>query len=79
MFHGNSHLTPQYVIAMFLLSNIVKKCTEDNKFTKSKEKINHLIYMDGVNLFGKNKKELATLIKTMRIYIQDKRIEFGIE
>ena len=35
--------------------------------------------MDDIKLFAKNSKELETLIHTVRIYIQDIRMEFGIE
>ena len=35
--------------------------------------------MYDIKLFGKNEKELETLIQTIRIYSQDIGIEFGIE
>ena len=44
------------------------------KLSKSKEKINHLMYMDDIKLFAKNE-ELATLIQTVRIYRQYIRME----
>ena len=37
------------------------------------------MYMDGIKLFAKNKRELETLIQTVRIYNQDIGMEFGIE
>ena len=55
------------------------KCTASYKYTKSQEKLNHLIYMDGIKLFSKNEKELETLIKTLRILSQDIGMEFSIE
>ena len=68
-----------FVIAMMPLNFILRKCTAGYKLSKSQEKINHLMYMDDIKLFGKNKKELETLIKTVRIYSQDIGMEFGIE
>ena len=35
--------------------------------------------MDNIKVFAKNEKELETLIQTIRIYIQDIGMEFGIE
>ena len=35
--------------------------------------------MDNIKLFAKKEKELETLIKTIIIYNQDIRMEFGIE
>ena len=33
--------------------------------------------MDDIKLFAKKEKELETLIHTVRIYIQDRGMEFG--
>ena len=38
------------------------------KFTKLQEKINHLIYIDDIKIFAKNKKHQETLIHTIRLY-----------
>ena len=35
--------------------------------------------MDDIKLFVKNEKELEILIQTIKIYIQDTGLEFGIE
>ena len=37
------------------------------------------MYMDDIKLFAKNEKELETLMQTIRIYYQDREMEFGIE
>ena len=37
------------------------------------------MYMDDIKLFAKNEKELETLIHAVKIYSQDKGMEFGIE
>ena len=37
------------------------------------------MYMDDIKLFAINEKELETLMHTIRIYSQDKGVEFGIE
>ena len=37
------------------------------------------MYMDDIKVFGKNEKELETLIHTVRIYSQDTGMEFSIE
>ena len=36
-----------------------EKCIGSDKFTKSKEKINHLMYMDDIKLFAKNWKRIG--------------------
>ena len=61
------------------LNHIFRKCTAGCKLNRSKENINHLMYMDDIKLFAKNEKELETLIHTVRIYTQDIGVEFSIE
>ena len=48
------------------------------RFTKSKEKINHLRFLDDIRIFAKNENELKSLIQTIRIFSQDVGMEFGI-
>ena len=57
----------------------LKKCTMGNKFSKSQEKINHLMYTNDIKLFAKNEKQLVTFLQTIRKFSQDKGMEFGIE
>ena len=49
------------------LNHILRKYTDERKLTKSLEKPNHLMYMDDIKLFAKNKKELESLIKAVRM------------
>ena len=64
---------------MMPLNHILRKRTAGYKLSKSQEKTYQLMYMDDIKLFDKNKKELETLIQTVRIYSQDIGMEFGIE
>ena len=64
---------------MMPLKHTLRKCTAEYRLSKSQEKIYHLMYMDDIKLFGKNEKELETLIQIVRIYSQDIGMEFGIE
>ena len=68
-----------FIIAMMPLNYILRKFTAGYKLSRSQEKINHLMYMDDINLFAKNEKELETLLHAVRIYSQDTGMEFGIE
>ena len=36
------------------------------------------MYMNDINIFAKNEKELETLIQTVRIYCQDSGMEFDM-
>ena len=79
IFQGDALSPLLFIIALIPLNHIHRKCTAGYKLNRSQEKINNLMYMDDINLFGKNEKELETLIHAVRIYSQDIAIEFGIE
>ena len=79
IFEGDALSLLLFIIAMMPLNQILRKCTAGYKFSKSQKKISHLMYMDDIKLFGKNEKELETLIHAVRIYSQDIGNEFGIE
>ena len=62
IFQGDALSPLLFVIAMILLTHILKKCVTGNKFSKSQENINHLMYMDDIKVFATKEKELETLI-----------------
>ena len=64
---------------MMPLNHKLRKCTTGYKYSKSHEKINYQMYMDGIKLFAKNEQEVEILIHAVRIYNQDIGMEFGIE
>ena len=71
IFQGDVLSLLLFIIAMMPLYYILRNYTGGYKFTKSQEKISHIVYMDNIKLFGKNEKERETLIQTIRIYSQD--------
>ena len=79
IFQGDALSPFLFIIAMMPLNHILRKCAAEYKLSRSQEKINHLMCMDGIKLFAKNEKELETLIHADRIYNQDIGMEFGIE
>ena len=44
-----------------------------------RSRINYLMLMDSIKLFGRGTKEIDTLVQTVRIVSGDIRMEFGIE
>ena len=47
--------------------------------SESKEKINHLLFIDDLKLYRRNEKELDSLVQTVRVFSKDIGMEFGIE
>ena len=62
---------------MMPLNHKLTKFSGGYKLTELQEKINQ--QMDEIQLFSKKEKGLKTLIQAVRIYNQDRGVEFGIE
>ena len=52
---------------------------EGRKFSESKKKINHLLFMDHLKLYGRNGKGLDSLVQTVCVFSKDIEMELGIE
>ena len=49
------------------------------EFSESKEKINHLLFMDDLKLYSRSDKELNSLVQTVHVFSENIGMEFGIE
>ena len=58
---------------------ILRKAKAAYEFSESKEKINHLWFMNDLNLFSRNEKGLDSLVQTVCVFSEDIGMEFGIE
>ena len=79
IFQGDSLSPILFVIALIPLSIVLNKTKVGYGLVNNRGKINHLLYVDELKLYGKNLEELDSLVKTVRIYSKDIGIELGIE
>ena len=77
IFQGDSLSPLVLVLALIPLSLIVRKAKGAYKFSESKEKINHLFFMDDLKLYSRNEKGLDS-VQTVRVFSEDIGMEFGI-
>ena len=68
-----------FALALIPLSLILRKAKVAYEFSESKEKINHLLFMDDLKLYSRSEKELDSLLQTVRVFSEDIGMEFGIE
>ena len=68
-----------FVLTLIPLSLILRKAKAAYKFSESKEKINHLLFMDDLKLYSRSEKGLDSLVQTVIVFSEDIGIEFGIE
>ena len=79
IFQGDSLSPLMFVLALIPLSLILRKAKAAYEFSESKEKINHLLFMDDLKLYSWSEKGLDSLVQTVRVYSKDIRMEFRIE
>ena len=77
IFQGDS-LSP-LVLALILLSLILRKEKAAYEFSQSKKKINHLLFMDDLKLYSRNEKGLDSLAQIVFVFSENIGMEFGIE
>ena len=68
-----------FVLALIPLSLILRNVKAAYEFSESKEKINHLLFMDDLKLYSRSEKILDSLVQTARVFIEKMGMEFGIE
>ena len=68
-----------FVLALISLSLTLRKTKTAYEVSESKEKINHLLFMDDLKLYSRSEKGLDSLVQTVRVFSEDIGIEFGIE
>ena len=80
IFQGDSVSPLVFVLSPLIpLSLILRKTKAAYKFSESKEKINHLLFMDDLKLYSQNEKGLDPLVHRVRVFSDDIGMEFGME
>ena len=78
IFQGDSLSPLLFVLCMIPLSFVLRKVTAGYEVKNKKVKINHLLFMDDVKLYGKNERQLESLVNTVQVVSEDIGMEFGI-
>ena len=68
-----------FVLALIPLNLVLRKAKAAYEFSESKEKINHLLFIDDLKLYSKSEKGLDSLVQTVRVFSEDIGMEFGIK
>ena len=79
IFQADSLLPVVFVLALIPLSLILRKAKAAYEFSESKEKINHLLFMDDLKLHSRSEKGLESLVQRDRVFSEDIGMEFSIE
>ena len=68
-----------FALALIPLSLILTKVKAAYEFSESKEKINHLLFMDDLKLYSQSERGLDSLLQTVCVFSADIGMKFGIE
>ena len=79
IFQGDSLSPLVFALALLPLSLILRKAKAAYDFSESKEKINHLLFMDDLKLYSRSEKGLDSLVQAVRVSSEDVGMEFGIK
>ena len=65
-----------FVLIMLLLTLVLRKMRAAYRLAKDTKPINHLLFMDDLELYGASKDQLDSLV---RIFSEDIRMSFGLD
>ena len=77
IFQGDSFSQLTFVICMIPLSKVLRKAKAGYRL--GDVKINHLLFMDDLKMFAKNKNEIDSLVSTVQMISQDIGMQFGVK
>ena len=79
IFQGDTLSPLLFVLALILLTTLLNGLDQGYRMGKNRGKINHLLFMDDLKLYGRNMQELDSLVQSVRIFSTDIGMAFGIE
>ena len=78
IFQGDSLSPLLFVLCMIPLTLLLRKIKAGYEWERKQFKINHLLFMDDLKLFGKNEDQIDSLVNTVHEYSKDIGMEFGL-
>ena len=79
IFQGDSLSPLLFVICMIPLSLVLRKTKAYYEWGNKQYRINHLLFMDDLKLFGKTKDQIDSLVQIVQIFSEDIGMEFGLK
>ena len=79
IFQGDSLSPFLFVICLLPMFLILRKMKAGHGLGKNRPKLNHLLYMDDLKLFGQSERDIESLVNTAHIFSCDIGMKFGID
>ena len=78
IFHGDSLSPLLFVVAMIPLTSLLRMEEMGYRFGKEGKKINHLLFMDDLKLYGRSTEEVDKLCGVVHKFSEDIGMKFGM-
>jgi hypothetical protein len=78
IFQGDSLSPLLFVVSLLPLSFLLRGARQGYKLQCGR-RVNHLLFMDDLKLYGKSKADLEGMVNTVRIFSDDIRMKFGLQ
>ena len=79
IFQGDSLSLLLFVVALIPVTIILRTLKQGYSFGKGKERLNHLLFMDDLKLYGSNDNEIDSIVKVVKIASGDIGRQFGFD
>ena len=79
LFQGDSLSPLLFVLCVVPLTLVLREVKAGYKMKEMNGKINHLLYIDDLKLYGKNNDQIDSLVRTVNLVSKDIGMEFGIK
>ena len=68
-----------FLVTLIPVTIILRTLKQEHSFGKDKERLNHLLFMDDLRLFGSNDNEINSLVKVVKIVSGDIGTQYGFD
>ena len=79
IFQGDSLSPLMFVVCMIPLSLLLRKAKASYEWGGKEFRLNHLLFMDDLKLFGKSNDQIDSLVQTVFTFSEDIGMEFGLK
>ena len=79
IFQGDYLSLLPFVISLIPLALFLRRVKQRSSFQKGNSKLNHLLFVDHLRLYGSNQTEIDSLARTAGIVTKDICMKFGID
>ena len=79
IFQGDSLSPLLFVITLIPLTLVLRRLKQGYSFGKGKPRLNHLLFMDDLKLYGSSESDIDSLVRTTKLVTEDIGMSFGID